>query len=595
MTEEAYWCEAGPDWTPEAIENAVAINPANAPAGATGVRRNDDGTVTVTQSLTGIAGKFWPIGSVLRVAFTNGNDAQRARVMEIASGWSDHANVQFERVDDGNDPTPDIRVSFDQNRHWSRVGTDSRLSTEAGNASMEFIGFNPGRGTVLHEFGHALGLKHEHQNPSAGIKWDKEEVYNDLGGPPNNWSRSRVDGNVFSEIKDDSLNYSRFDPQSVMGYTIRASWTTDGFSMSPGSDLSPFDISGIGDWYPFGGAQRPSYRPGSDDVRVLTRGVSGRMFERRWDGRRWEPHDDWDLALEGDVTGHPGVPGWNSGSRMAVVSRSPGGMPVAAELFGGGWRGWTGLGGEITGSPTVIATNDAEWCFVRGASGRPFFKRRELHGAWSRSSRAWLQLGGEITGGVAGDAWRNTLALAVRGSSGQAAIKWWDGSAWRPGTRSWIGLTDAITAIPAIGWQGDALHVVARFPDGEPHHLIYDTRTRRVTRGWTSLGGGIIGSPTLVCEGRDVMHLLVRGTSRRTFRKTWRDGAWSEGWENLGGQALDSPTGLSVPGIGAKPTELHVFVTGVSRGGFRKVWNGTTWTPGGTGWEALGGRLDWGV
>ena len=411
---------------------------------------------------------------------------------------------------------------------------------------MEFVGFDPGAGTVLHEFGHALGLKHERQNPRVAIKWDKEEVYDDLGGPPNNWRRLRVDGNVFDKLKDDSLNYSRFDPRSVTGYTIRSNWTTDGFSTSPGSDLSPFDISSIGDWYPFGGAQRPSYRPGSDDVRVLTRGVSGRMFERRWDGRCWEPHDNWDLALEGDVTGHPGAPGWNSGSRMAVVSRSPGGMPVAAELFGGGWRGWTGFGGEIRG-------------------------------------------------GVAGDAWRNTLALAVRGSSGQAAIRWWDGSAWRPGTRSWIGLTNAITANPAIGWQGDALHVVARFPDGEPHHLIYDTRTRRVTRGWTSLGGGIIGSPTLVCEGRDVMHLLVRGTSRRTFRKTWRDGAWSEGWENLGGQALDSPTGLSVPGIGAKPTELHVFVTGVSRGGFRKVWNGTTWTPEGTGWEALGGRLDWGV
>ena len=86
------------------------------------------------------------------MAFTNGNDAQRARVMEIASGWSDHANVQFERVDDGNDPTPDIRVSFDQNRHWSRVGTDSRLSTEAGNASMEFIGFNPGGGSLVEVF-----------------------------------------------------------------------------------------------------------------------------------------------------------------------------------------------------------------------------------------------------------------------------------------------------------------------------------------------------------------------------------------------------------------------------------------------------------
>jgi len=30
-------------------------------------------------------------------------------------------------------------------------------------------------GTVLHEFGHALGLIHEHQNPaSGGFKWNRE-------------------------------------------------------------------------------------------------------------------------------------------------------------------------------------------------------------------------------------------------------------------------------------------------------------------------------------------------------------------------------------------------------------------------------------
>ena len=33
------------------------------------------------------------------------------------------------------------------------------------------------RPTVLHEFGHALGLIHEHQSPfKGGFEWNREEV-----------------------------------------------------------------------------------------------------------------------------------------------------------------------------------------------------------------------------------------------------------------------------------------------------------------------------------------------------------------------------------------------------------------------------------
>ena len=35
------------------------------------------------------------------------------------------------------------------------------------------------RATVLHEFGHSLGLIHEHQSPfKGGFEWNREEVSN---------------------------------------------------------------------------------------------------------------------------------------------------------------------------------------------------------------------------------------------------------------------------------------------------------------------------------------------------------------------------------------------------------------------------------
>lgn len=590
------WCSSEPDSSAEAHEKAIEINPLNKPSDGDPAPQesgSEEGVRTVRQPLTGVQDKFWPVGSVLKVAFTNGSDEQQQRIMDIAAMWSDHANIQF---DAGEHNDPDIRIALSDGRNWSKVGTDSRLETEAGNVSMRFSSFTPGQGTILHEFGHALGLKHEHQNPDAGIDWDKEEVYDSLGGPPNNWSRSRVDGNVFNKLTDDSLNYSAFDPDSVMGYNIPASWTNDGFSTSPGSDPSPTDISYIGDWYPFGGFQRPSRRPASDDVRVYARGISRRVFEKRWNGERWDPgQDDWELVRQGDISGHPGVTDFSKRSDdTTLVVRGVSGSPYVIRRERGGWSDWKDLGGKITGNPTVIRTSDGTvWAFVRGTSGRPFYKRRPDGQSWDTSPGGWTSLGGGITGLIGASDSGDSVGLAVRGTSGRVFVKWWDGSAWHPGTTQWMNLSGAVTAQPAIAWHHGKLHVVIRTPGGAPEHRIVEVEREQAVSGWQGLDGGIIGSPTLVHGQDNQLHLYVRGTSRRIFRKRWDGDGWTpeNRWENLGGQAIDSPVAIALPQTSQSGSEVHVFVAGLSRRGFRKVWREGGWVPDAGNWETLGGQL----
>ncbi len=116
------------------------------------------------------------------------------------------------------------------------------LTTESTDAEVQRV--------VLHEFGHALGLIHEHQNPAQGIQWNRDAVMRDLSGPPNNWDLATIEHNMFEPYAADETNFTATDPASIMMYPIPASWTTDGFSVGLNSALSDTDKWFVNAEYP---------------------------------------------------------------------------------------------------------------------------------------------------------------------------------------------------------------------------------------------------------------------------------------------------------------------------------------------------------
>ena len=106
------------------------------------------------------------------------------------------------------------------------------------------------RRVVLHEFGHAIGLIHEHQNPKGGIKWNKAAVINDLSGPPNNWDAATIENNMFRYYPPRDVVATSVDPLSIMMYPIPKSWTVDGFSAGLNGELSPNDKTLVRSAYP---------------------------------------------------------------------------------------------------------------------------------------------------------------------------------------------------------------------------------------------------------------------------------------------------------------------------------------------------------
>ena len=121
---------------------------------------------------------------------------------------------------------------------WSYIGTDCR-SIPLNEATMN-LGFLDG-GTAAHEFGHAIGLAHEHQNPAGGIEWNEEVVIRECAKSPNFWDEEKTRHNVLRKYSVDQINGTAFDPKSIMLYFFPASWTLNGIGTEANDVLSSLD------------------------------------------------------------------------------------------------------------------------------------------------------------------------------------------------------------------------------------------------------------------------------------------------------------------------------------------------------------------
>jgi len=161
-------------------------------------------------------------------------------------------NLNFVYVKSGGD----VKIDFlPGSGAWSLLGTDCQKET---GQTMNFGWLDCG--TIIHEFGHVLGLIHEHQNPlGQGIQWDAQKVYT-WASQTQGWDRETTDTNILDKYNKNQINGSAFDPYSIMLYFFPAELTTNNVGTDPNETLSLTDIEYITETYP-GGSGLIGYSP----------------------------------------------------------------------------------------------------------------------------------------------------------------------------------------------------------------------------------------------------------------------------------------------------------------------------------------------
>ena len=122
-------------------------------------------------------------------------------------------NLQFEFVDDAKNS--DVRIELGGNISYSKLGI-SALRVPKSKHTMQLRVFDVA--VVMHEFGHALGLFHEHQHPNAPpIIWNEENLIKHAKTLGINENSIK---NNFTETLDTPFVGTDYDEKSIMKYSL---------------------------------------------------------------------------------------------------------------------------------------------------------------------------------------------------------------------------------------------------------------------------------------------------------------------------------------------------------------------------------------
>ncbi|MBC7538719.1 MAG: hypothetical protein H7281_07860 [Bacteriovorax sp.] len=218
-----------------------------------------NGAVKITEtSLIVRTSKTWEENRTLIITFIDGEPETKMEVERFSNEWTKYANINFAFYPTPNDvpknKTIDILISFKKTGNNSSVGRDSLASSKNNTYSMslseldkKFIHLR--RSTILHEFGHALGLEHEHQHINRNFKLNEEKAL-EYCRTVYGFDESTCRLNIIQTISGNDVYMSKYDPLSIMHYSLHPSFLQNQINLSNNISLSLLDKIEIAKVYP---------------------------------------------------------------------------------------------------------------------------------------------------------------------------------------------------------------------------------------------------------------------------------------------------------------------------------------------------------
>ncbi|WP_438868454.1 M12 family metallopeptidase [Pseudomonas sp. L1(2025)] len=210
---------------------------------------NNTGAGALSRKKRGLADKYklWPQFSTLRISMVGMTKEQASFTQDNINKWAPYVNLTFEFTDRHD---ADIRISANNTIRGgsSLVGIDAKTAPPD-EPTME-IGFLGGlneynAGTVLHEFGHALGLRHEHHHPRRTLDLNMERIREDYRDK----DKPNLLDFLFPTASPKALA-SKYDRHSVMHYRLSSRYLNSGKPIGDNNRLSAGDILFAHSLYP---------------------------------------------------------------------------------------------------------------------------------------------------------------------------------------------------------------------------------------------------------------------------------------------------------------------------------------------------------
>jgi|GEM_PF-2462870 serralysin len=207
-------------------------------------------------------GFLWPhyVADTLQfnVRFLNGDEWQRQQVERYATEWTTASNgkLKIKFLQDEASEFSIIRICFQwDGPSWSFVGSNTDTNNQD-STTMMFGWVDHAhdsleiRSVILHEFGHAFGFIHEHQQPNANIPWNRDSAITYYMRLNPTWNEDDVEEYVFKRYESTETNSSKYDRWSIMHYSIPQNLTIGDFAIGLRTRLSRTDIGFLRKVYP---------------------------------------------------------------------------------------------------------------------------------------------------------------------------------------------------------------------------------------------------------------------------------------------------------------------------------------------------------